>query len=99
VQKLSTPSHPNSSKYLTTPSKHYGIEVFPYQDHGEEVEEKTKSSRENKKLKRRQGVEVKRRRSIEESPSQEDESVRPQDLEYIHPTSQPKPKISLKLVF
>jgi hypothetical protein len=43
-------------------------------------------------LKRRLGVEVKRRRSIEDSPSQEDESVRPHDLEIIHPTSQTKPK-------
>jgi hypothetical protein len=28
---------------LTTPSNKYDIEVFPYQDHGEEVEEKTRS--------------------------------------------------------
>jgi hypothetical protein len=49
-------------------------------------------------LKRREGVEVKRR-SREESPSQEDESVRPHDLEFIHPTSQTKPKISPKLFF
>jgi hypothetical protein len=48
-------------------------------------------------LKRRQGDEGKRRRSREESPSQEDESDRPHDLEFIHPTSQPKPKISLEL--
>jgi hypothetical protein len=27
---------------LTIPSKHYGIEVFPYQDHVEEVEEKAR---------------------------------------------------------
>jgi hypothetical protein len=51
-------------------------------------EGKERSSRENKKLKRRQGVEVKRRRSREEIPSQEDENVRPHDLEFIHPTSQ-----------
>jgi hypothetical protein len=63
----------------------------------QEVEEKTKSSRQNKKLKRRQGVEVKRRISREESPSQEDESVRPHDLEIIYPTSQTKPKNLLKL--
>jgi hypothetical protein len=58
-----------------------------------------------KKLKRRQGLkekqeereEVKRRRPREESPSQEDESVRPHDLEFIHPTFQTKPKIILKL--
>jgi hypothetical protein len=40
---------------------------------------------------------VKRRRSREESPSQEDESDRPHDLEFIHLTSQTKPKISLEL--
>jgi hypothetical protein len=45
-----------------------------------------------KKLKRRQGVEVKRRRSREESPSPEDESDKPHNLEFIHPTSQTKPK-------
>jgi hypothetical protein len=48
-------------------------------------------------LKRRQGVEVKRRRTREESPSQEDERDRSHDLEFIHPSSQTKPKISLKL--
>jgi hypothetical protein len=80
---------------LSTPSKHYGIEVFPYQYHGEEVEEKTRSCRQSKKLKRRQ--EMKERRSREERPSQEDERVRLQDLEFIHPTSQPKPKNLLKL--
>jgi hypothetical protein len=64
----------------------------------------------NKKLKRRQGVEGKTRsrredkelKSKEEekrAPSQEDESVRPHDLEFIHPSSQTKPKISLKLFF
>jgi hypothetical protein len=41
--KLSTPSYPNSSKYFDYPIQHYDIEVFPYQDHGEEVEEKTRS--------------------------------------------------------
>jgi hypothetical protein len=45
-----------------------------------------------KKLKRRQGDEGKRR-SREESPSQVDERVRLHDLKFIHPTSQPKPKI------
>jgi hypothetical protein len=33
------------------------------------------------------------------APSQEDESVRPHDLEIIHPSSQTKPKISLKIFF
>jgi hypothetical protein len=33
------------------------------------------------------------------APSQEDESVRPHDLEIIHPTSQPKPKNTFKLFF
>jgi hypothetical protein len=47
-------------------------------------------------MKRRQGDEGKRR-SRKESPSQEDERVRLQDLEFIHPTSQPKPKNLLKL--
>jgi hypothetical protein len=82
---------------LTTPSKHYDIEAFSYQGHGEEVGEKTRSGRQNKKLKRRQGIRVKRRRSREESPSQEDESDKPHDLEIIHPTSQTKPKNTLKL--
>jgi hypothetical protein len=48
-------------------------------------------------LKRRQENEGKTRRSREESPSQEDESDRPHDLEFIHPTSQTKPKNLLKL--
>jgi hypothetical protein len=52
-----------------------------------------------KKVKRRQGDEGKTRRSGEESPSQEDKSDRPHDLEFIHPTSQPKPKISLEAIF
>jgi hypothetical protein len=30
----------NSSKYFDYPIQQYDIEVFPYQDHGEEVEEK-----------------------------------------------------------
>jgi hypothetical protein len=52
----------------------------------EEVEEKTRD-------------EGKTRRSREERPSQEDESVRPYDLEIIHPTSQTKPKNLLEAIF
>jgi hypothetical protein len=66
------------------------------------VEEKRRSWRQNKKLKRRQGDEGKRRswrKSREERPSQEDESVRPHDLEIIHPTSQTKPKNLLEAIF
>jgi hypothetical protein len=37
------------------------------------------------------------RRSKEEYPSQEDESDKPHDLEFIHSTSQTKPKNILKL--
>jgi hypothetical protein len=48
-------------------------------------------------MKRRQGDEGKTRISRGESPSQEDERDRPQDLEFIHPTSQTKPKNLLKL--
>jgi hypothetical protein len=33
------------------------------------------------------------------APSQEDESVRPHDLEFIHPSSQTKPKNSLEAIF
>jgi hypothetical protein len=50
----------------------------------EEVEEKTRD-------------EGKTRRSREESPSQENESDKPHHLEFIHPTSQTKPKNILKL--
>jgi hypothetical protein len=50
-----------------------------------------------KKLKRRQGVKGKTRSSREESSSQEDESYKPHHLEFIHPTSQTKPKNLLKL--
>jgi hypothetical protein len=50
-----------------------------------------------KKLKRRQGVEGKTRSSREESSSQEDESDKPYDLEFIHRTSQTKSKNLLKL--
>jgi hypothetical protein len=74
--KLSTPSHPNFSKYFDYPNPTIWHRSFPYQDHGEEVEEKTRVEGKTRR-KRRQGVEVKRRRSREESPSQEDESVRP----------------------
>jgi hypothetical protein len=42
--------------------------------------------KENKKIKRRE-------------PSQEDESDKPQDLEFIHTTSQPKPKNFLEAIF
>jgi hypothetical protein len=52
-----------------------------------------------KKLKRRKGHKGKTRRSREESPSQEDENDRPHNLEFIHPTSQTKPKNLLKLFF
>jgi hypothetical protein len=31
----------SSSKYFDYPIQQYDMEVFPYQDHGEEVEEKT----------------------------------------------------------
>jgi hypothetical protein len=47
-----------------------------------EVEEKESKSK--KKIKKR-------------ASSQEDNNVRPHDLEIIHPTSQPKPKSTLKL--
>jgi hypothetical protein len=33
----------NSSKYFDYPIQQYDIEAFPYQDHGEEVEEKIRS--------------------------------------------------------
>jgi hypothetical protein len=33
------------------------------------------------------------------APSQEDESVRSHDLEFIHPSSQTKPKNSLEAIF
>jgi hypothetical protein len=52
----------------------------------EEVEEKTRRGR-------------KTRRSRGESPSQEDESIRPHDLDFIHPTSQTKPKNFLEAIF
>jgi hypothetical protein len=50
-------------------------------------------------LKRRQADEGKTKKIKRREPSQEDESVRPHDLEFIHPSSQTKPKISLKLFF
>jgi hypothetical protein len=52
-----------------------------------------------KKLKRRQGDEGRRRSSREESSNQEDESYKPHHLEFIHPTSQPKPKNLLEAIF
>jgi hypothetical protein len=52
----------------------------------EEVAEKTRD-------------EGKTRRSREESPSQEDESEKPHHLEFIHPTSQPKPKNFVEAIF
>jgi hypothetical protein len=55
-----------------------GIEIFPYQDHGEEVEEKTRDEG--------------KQEDQDQEPNQEDESGKPHDLEFIHPTSQPKPK-------
>jgi hypothetical protein len=57
----------------------------------QEVEGKTRSWREDKKLKSKEEDQEKR------APSQEDNSVRPHDLEIIHPTSQPKPKNTLKI--
>jgi hypothetical protein len=39
------------------------------------------------------------RRSREESPSQEDKSDKPHHLEFIRPTSQPKPKNFLEAIF
>jgi hypothetical protein len=52
--------------------------------------------KENKKLKRRQEMKEKQEDQDQE-PSQEDESDKPHDLEFIHPTSQTKPKNLLKL--
>jgi hypothetical protein len=55
-----------------------------------------------KELKRRQGNEGRqelksKQEDQDQEPSQEDESDKPQDLEFIHPTSQPKPKNTFKL--
>jgi hypothetical protein len=59
-------------------------------------------------LKRRQELKAKQEeredkelktKSREERPSQEDESVKPHDLEIIHPTSQTKPKNLLEAIF
>jgi hypothetical protein len=55
VQNHQSPLTQNSSKYFDYPLQHYDVEVFPYQDHEEEVEGK------NKKLKRRQEFEGKTR--------------------------------------
>jgi hypothetical protein len=42
--KLSTPSYLKILLIIFDyPIQHYGIEVFPYQDHGEEVEKKRRS--------------------------------------------------------
>jgi hypothetical protein len=82
----------NSSKYFDYPIQQIWHRSFPYQDHGEEVEEKTRVEGKTRR-KRRPGV--KRRRLREESPRQGDESVRPHDLEIIHPTPQNKPKLFL----
>jgi hypothetical protein len=46
-------------------------------------------------LERRQGDEGKTKKIKRRNPSQEDESDRPHDLEFIHPTSQPSLGISL----
>jgi hypothetical protein len=50
-------------------------------------------------LKRRQGDEGKTKKIKRREPSQEDESDKPHDLDFIHPTSQTKPKNLLKLFF
>jgi hypothetical protein len=47
---------------LTTPSNKYDVEVFPYQDHGEEVEEKTRVEGKTRR-KRRHGLEDKDKRA------------------------------------
>jgi hypothetical protein len=49
-----------------------------------------------KKLKRRQEKKGKQEDQDQE-PNQEDENGKPHDLEFIYPTSQPKPKFSLEL--
>jgi hypothetical protein len=43
VQNYQSPLTQNSSKYFDYYLQHYDIEVSPYQDHEEEVEEKTRS--------------------------------------------------------
>jgi hypothetical protein len=52
-----------------------------------------------KKSKRRQGDEGKPEDQEKREPSQEDESDKPHDLEFIHPTSQPKLKNFLEVIF
>jgi hypothetical protein len=75
--KLSTPSYPNSSKYFDPyPIEQYDIEVFPYQNHGEEVEEKARSQKQGVEGKTRS---PKTRSSRAEIPIQEDESHKPHD--------------------
>jgi hypothetical protein len=54
--------------------------------------------KENKKLKRRQEIKEKQE-DLDQEPSQEDESDKPHDLEFTHPTSQPKPKNFLEAIF
>jgi hypothetical protein len=58
----------------------------------QEVEGEDKEMKEKEEVEEKTRDEWKTRRSREERPSQEDESVRPHDLEIIHPTSQTKPK-------
>jgi hypothetical protein len=54
VQNYHFPLTQNSFKYFDYPSNKYDIEVFLYQDHGEEVEER-------QELKAKQEVEEKTR--------------------------------------
>jgi hypothetical protein len=42
---------------------------------------------------------MKEKQEDQEKRSQEDKSDRPHDLEFIHPTSQPKPKNFLEAIF
>jgi hypothetical protein len=51
--------------------------------------------KEKREVEKKTRDEGKTRRSREERPSQGDESVRPHDLEIIHPTTQTKPKLFL----
>jgi hypothetical protein len=54
----------------------------------EEVEREDKEMKEKQEVEEKTRDEGKTRRSREERPSHEDESVRPHDLEIIHPTSE-----------
>jgi hypothetical protein len=58
----------------------------------QEVEGETRSGREDKELKSKEDQEKR-------ASSQEDDSVRPYDLEFIHPSSQTKPKNLLEAIF